>query len=131
MTISQNSGYVLEHPYTKKAARDFLSGDMAAMKFIFDLLQIDMYQETAVLCSKAYKLNKKENFPIVEAAIRDVAPPSRLNVRLPIPPPMEPCKVVPLSVVKKPKVPTRVAIQNQLSISFPVSNKKASLLKEA
>ena len=119
MTISQNSEYAIEHPYTKKAVRDFIAGDITALKRIFDILQIDTYQEVAVLCTKAYKTNKKENFPVIEEAIRDVAPPSRLNLRLPIPPPQEVCIVVPMEVVKKPRPTITKCIVNQLALIFP------------
>jgi hypothetical protein len=85
MTISLNSQYVLEHPFTKRAVKAFLSGNPKELKFIFDILQIDVYQETASLCTKAFKCNKKENYPQIEEAIREVAPPERLNTKLPIP----------------------------------------------
>lgn len=85
MTISQNSTYVLEHPFTKRAVRLFLNGNHKDLKFILDLLQIDTYQEVAGLCTKAFKSNKKENYPQIEEAIREVCPPERLNTRLPIP----------------------------------------------
>lgn len=85
MTISQNSDYVLEHPFTKKALRSAISGNLKDLKFIFDLLQIDTYQEVASLCTRAFKTNKKENYPQIEEAIREVQPPERLNTKLPIP----------------------------------------------
>lgn len=84
MTISQNSTYILEHPFTKRAVKSFLSGNSKDLKFILDLLQIDTYQEVAQLCTKAFRANKKQNFPQVEEAIREVCPPERLNSQLPI-----------------------------------------------
>lgn len=87
MTISQNSQYVLAHPFTRKAVKSFLSGNPKDLKFLLDLLQIDTYQEVACLCTKAFKSNKKENYPQIEEAIREVCPPVRLNIKLPIPAP--------------------------------------------
>lgn len=103
MTISQTSQYVLEHPFTKKALKAALSGNTKDLRFIFDLLQIDIYQETASLCTRAYRSVKKENYPQIEQAIREVCPPERLNIKLPIPQPE--CIVVNmLSHGKKKKV---------------------------
>lgn len=87
MTISQNSTYVLEHPFTKRAIKAFLSGNSKDLKFLFDILQIDTYQEVAHLCTKAFQANKKKNYPQIEEAIREVCPPERLNTKLPIPQP--------------------------------------------
>lgn len=85
MTISQNTEYVLEHPFTKRALRSAISGNTKDLKFILNLLQIDTYQEVASLCTRAFKTNKKENYPHIEEAIREVPPPERLNTKLPIP----------------------------------------------
>lgn len=120
MTIGQNSDYVLAHPFTKRAIKQALSGNAKDLKFIFDLLQIDIYQEVAGLCTRAYKCNKKENFPQIEEAIREVEPPTRLNIKLPIP--MPECIVVTM----KTKSGNRQRIVNpfQLQIDF---NKKGDL----
>lgn len=114
MTIGQNSEYVLEHPFTKRAIKSYLNGNSKDFKFILDLLQIDVYQEVAGLCTKAFKCNKKENYPQIEEAIREVQPPTRLNVKLPIPSPE--CIVVTM----KTKSGNRQRIINpfQLEIDF-------------
>lgn len=115
MTITQNTEYVLAHPFTKRAIKSALSGDFKDLKFIFDVLQIDTYQETAALCTRAFRLNKKENFPQVEEAIREVPPPTRLNVKLPIPLPE--CIVI---TMKTKRGGHRMVLKNpfQLEIDF-------------
>jgi len=85
VNISQTSDYVLQHPFTKRAIRRAISGDSRDLKFIFDLLQIDTYQETAALCTRTFRKYKNENYPIIEKEIREVSPPTRLNIHLPIP----------------------------------------------
>ena len=125
MTISQNSQYVLEHPFTKRAVRGFLAGNIKDLKLIFDLLQIDTYQETANLCTRAYKSNKKENYPQIEEAIREVCPPERLNTKLPIPTPE--CIIVTMKT-KNGKHRTVVINPQQLQFDFI---KKAALLQAA
>ena len=85
MTIGQNSDYVLSHPFTKRAIKSYLTGSHKDLKLILDLLQIDTYQEVAGLCTRAFKCNKKENYPQIEQAIREVSPPEKLNIKLPIP----------------------------------------------
>lgn len=111
MTISQNSDYVLEHPFTKAAVKAFLSGNPKDLKFIFEVLQIDVYQETAGLCTRAFRSNKRENYPQIEEAIREVEPPKRLSCKLPIPP-VE-CIVVKMKVKAK-----RINNPMQLCLDF-------------
>jgi hypothetical protein len=125
MTISLNSQYVLEHPFTKRAVKAFLSGNPKELKFIFDLLQIDVYQETASLCTRAFKSNKKENYPQIEEAIREVSPPERLNTKLPIQIPE--CIVVTMKT-KTGKHRTIIVNPQQLQIDF---TKKAAILQAA
>lgn len=121
MTISQNSDYVLAHPFTKRAIMAACTGDFKDLKFILDILQIDIYQETASICTKAFKSNKKENYPQIEEAIREVSPPTRLNVKLPIPEPE--CIVV--SIKAKPKSnPHRILIKNPQQLEIDFSQKK-------
>lgn len=127
MTISQNSNYVLEHPFLKAAINAFLSGEIKDLKFILDSLQEDMYHKMLPLCAKAYKANKKENYPQVEQAILEVSPPDRLNIHLPIPLPTV-CKVVPMRLVKQKKSQTVVNYKGQLEFDF---NEKRQLSRIA
>lgn len=124
MTIGQNSNYVLEHPYTKRAVEEFLSGDIKSLKFLLDMLQLDMYQEVSTLCARAYRTNKKENYPTIEEAIREVAPPERLSIKLPIPLPKTACIVVPMQVKHVKRVHKAIAVIGQLELVFPI--KKAT-----
>jgi hypothetical protein len=125
MTISQNTEYVLEHPFTKRALRSAINGNLKDLKFILDLLQIDTYQEVAALCTRAFKTNKKENYPQIEEAIREVPPPQRLNTKLPIPLPE--CIVVVMKS-KNGGNHKRVINPRQLEIDF---TKKVLLFQEA
>lgn len=113
MTINQNTAYILEHPFTKKAVKEFLSGKEKDLRFLIEIIQVDIYQEVAMCCARAFRANKKENYPDVEAAIRDVAPPTRLSCRLPIPLPDPICKVVKM----KPKL-VRCVNPHQLCFDF-------------
>jgi hypothetical protein len=122
MTISQNSQYVLEHPFTKRALKSACHGNLKDIKFIFDLLQIDTYQEVANLCTKAFKSKRGQNNPIIEEAIREVEPPTRLNIKLPIPPPD--CIVVTMKTVNG-LHRKRIFNPQQLEIDF---TKKGDLL---
>lgn len=114
MTIGQNSDYVMAHPFTKRAVRAYLTGNPKDLKLILDLLQIDTYQEVAGLCTRAFKCNKKENYPQIEQAIREVSPPDRLNIKLPIPLPE--CIVVTMKT--KSGSCRRMFNPNQLIIEF-------------
>lgn len=118
MTICQSSEYVLSHPFTKRAIENFLEGNVKDLKFIFDLLQIDVYQETSKECTKAFKRNKEQNYPLVEEAIREVAPPDRLNIKLPIPLPKPKCIVVPMKVKKSRVKAIMVIVKIQLELDF-------------
>lgn len=126
MTITQTSDYVLSHPFTKQAVQSYLQGNNKDLKFLFDLLQMDIYQETAKDCAKAFKRNKSQNYPLIEEAIREVEPPERLNTRLPIPPPKPICIVVPMKVTKPKVKPLVQAIKNQLELAFPQKNRQVS-----
>lgn len=85
MTITQNTDYVLSHPFTRLAVAKATMGDVKDLKFVLDMLQIDTYQEVARMCAKAFRDMQGENNPVIQDAIREVPPPTRLNARLPIP----------------------------------------------
>lgn len=75
-------------------------GDTRDMKFVLDLLQIDCYQETAALCTRTFRKFKDNNYPIIEHEIREVSPPTRLSIHLPIP---EICTIVSMEILKEVK----------------------------
>jgi hypothetical protein len=117
-TITQTSKYVLDHPFTKQACEKLLVGDTKDLKFILDLLQLDIYQETAINCAKAFKRHKLENYPIVESAIREVEPPLKLNTKLPTPPPRPACVVVPFKLKKVLKSVVKATGQLKFEFKF-------------
>ena len=103
MTIGDNSNYALSHPYIKQAVEKYLTGDKHDLKLVFDMLQINVFQDTAERCTRAYRKRRHEteNYPLLEEAIREVPPPTRLKVYFPIPPLPKEIGVVDVVVVEE------------------------------
>lgn len=118
MDISQNSDYVLSHPYLREAVDNFRNGDVNTLKFIFVSLQEDMYHKMLVACNKSFKRFKHENFPIIEEEIKLTPSPDCLSIKLPIPLPKEACKIVPMKVKQGRTIRPRFIDAMQLEIDF-------------
>lgn len=134
MTIGNQVSAIFEHPFFKQAVKAYSLGNEKDLKFIFQNLMTHTYLTVAQDCGRAFRLNKWGNHPEIYAAIKDVSPPTSLNLYMPIPPVIveKECKVVPLKVIKQHKIIKRVYGPNQLELLFPILNKKASrLLQEA
>lgn len=91
MTITQNIAYIKSHPYYALARTD----ESAMDKLLFEVM-FHTYTVVAGNCARAFRCSKGMNTPQIVEAIREVAPPSNLDIRLPIPPPIE---VIPVCVV--------------------------------
>lgn len=128
MTITKNAESILEHPYLKEAIEQFQQGNTKDMRHLLSELATHVYLTVASNCAKVYRGEvKNHNIPIVYGYIKDICPPTNLDIRLPIPPPKPKveCKVVKLTPkVKGYKDP------KQLEIQFK-ANKKAPTLAEA
>jgi hypothetical protein len=85
MNIKQNTKYILEHPYTKKAIDEYNNGDSTMLEHLIFEVQFHAFDKTALLCSKVYGLNKWNNTVVIKDIIRNVEPPENLSISLSIP----------------------------------------------
>lgn len=136
MNITQTIDYILIHPFTIEALNKYHLGDDKDLRFLLSELQIHNWLTVSKNCSNVYRQNKRLNSPIIFDAIKDIAPPSNLDLRLPFVIKTEVCKVVPM--LPKVKLPKNFIIPNQLEFEFcTIKQKKPpvkvalSLLKEA
>lgn len=129
MTIQNQVSTIFEHPFLKQAVRNYVSGNDKDLKHVFSEVFIHTYLTVSQNCGRAFRLNKWATHPVIYSAIKEVEPPTNLDVRLPIPEPyIEPvCKVVSFSIKRhvKPKF-----FANQLQL-FSEIETPLTLLQEA
>lgn len=128
MTIKNQVAAITEHPFFKQAVKAYLEGSDKDFKHIFSELMVHTWLTVAQDCGRAFRMNKWANHPEIYAAIKDVAPPTTLYLKLPIPMPVEkpieqpvedPCKVIP---IKRVTVKRKEPIADQLQMPFPTNN---------
>lgn len=118
MDITNQVTSIFEHPYFKQSIRKYNNGDDKDLRHVIRESIIHTYLTVAMNCGRAFKMNKWANHPEIYAAIKDITPPTNLDLRLPIPPIIEEdkCIVVPLKV--KAKTYKFKIIANQLELPF-------------
>lgn len=131
MTIPQQVSSIFEHPFFKQAVVAYMAGNEADLRHLLSEIHIHTYLTVSSDCARAFRLNKRANDPEILASIKDVAPPSGLDLRLPIPVYQEPiCRVVPLMVVKTNRRFPKINLSpNQLEFLFPVKTKTPTFLQ--
>ena len=122
MTISANSDYILEHPFLKQAIANFNRGDIKDLKYLISEIHIHTWLTVSNDCAVAFRQNKRLNNPEILSAIRDIPPPVKLSLHLPIPLKTEECKVVALSTKTHPIKNHKIA--NQLEFDFTIKTKR-------
>lgn len=128
MTITATVKYLLEHPFFKQAIIAYNRGDDKDIQHVLQELQIHTWLTVAKDCSVAFRHNKRANDPQIIEAIREVQPPTTLDIRLPIPIKQEHCKVITLPKVR---IHKSFKIENQLELTFTYKQKKAPKYIEA
>lgn len=121
MTIKAQVEYMMNHPYMPVAMRD----RDAMEKLLFETI-FHTYSVCSANAAKMFRMNKWLNTPEIYTAIRDIEPPSNLDVRMPIPLPEDECLVVPMK--KLPEIvyiePKKIRVKLspnpfQILITFP------------
>jgi hypothetical protein len=83
MNIKKNCEYILGHPYTRRAAEEFIKGNTELMSHLLFEIHYHTFDKTALHCSKVYGLNKWNNSCAIKDILRSVEPPSNLSILLP------------------------------------------------
>lgn len=86
MNIKQNGKYILEHPYTKQAIKEYNEGDSSMLEHLLFEIQFHVFDMTALLCSKSIGIHKWNNIGAIKSIIRHIEPPTNLSILLNIPP---------------------------------------------
>lgn len=85
MDIKKSTEYILQHPYTKKAIEEYVSGDSKMLEHLIFEIQFHTFDKTSLLCSKVYGLNKWNGSVAIKDILRNCPPPTNLSISLPIP----------------------------------------------
>lgn len=85
MNIKQNSKYILDHPYTKKAIKEYNEGNSDMLEHLLFEVQFHVFDMTAMLCSKSIGIHKWNNIGAIKGIIRHIEPPTNLSISLKIP----------------------------------------------
>ena len=85
MNIKQNSKYILDHPYTKQAIKEYNQGNVEMLEHLLFEIQFHTFDMTTLLCSKAIGIHKWNNIGAIKGIIRHIEPPTNLSILLNIP----------------------------------------------
>jgi hypothetical protein len=86
MNIKQNSKYILDHPYTKQAIKEYNEGNSDMLEHLLFEIQFHVFDMTALLCSRTVGIHKLNNIGAIKGIVRHVDPPTNLSISLKIPP---------------------------------------------
>jgi hypothetical protein len=135
MTIKQQIRAIMEHPFYREALHD----SKCMERLLFEVM-FEVYGTVSANCSRAYRMVKRMNTPEIISAIRDIEPPSNLDIRLPIPQARQSTPVVVMQVahvsqpelrIRYPKHPVSPHIvANQMIICFEAEKPLVPIVDE-
>lgn len=85
MNFKETTEYIFKHPFFKEAILKFKNGDPSDLKEIFTQTQIEVWETTCRNAAKEYGRNKWGQHQDIREKIRELPPPTTLDLYLPIP----------------------------------------------
>lgn len=116
-TICEQSKLIIKHPFFNECLKKANTGDMSGFERLFLEVSAHIWEKSALSASKTYGTWHRSNHCLIKNELREMPPPTNLDLRLPFVRP-EPKK--PTAVLKSiGKAIKKMANPNQLKISFP------------
>lgn len=85
MNFKETTDHVFKHPFFKEAMRKFMEGDPKDLKDIFTQAQIHVWDTTTRIAAKQYGQVKWGQWDDIKTKLRELPPPTTLDLYLPIP----------------------------------------------
>jgi hypothetical protein len=82
-TIKQQSKLIIEHPFFEDCLKKANAGDFSGFERLFLEVQAHIWEKVALDASRVYGQYRRANSCDIKKEIRDMPPPTTLDLRLP------------------------------------------------
>ena len=82
-TIKQQSKLIIEHPFFKNCLKKAEMGDFSDFERLFMEIQAHCWEKVSLDASRVYGQYRRANSCDIKKEIRDMPPPTTLDLRLP------------------------------------------------
>lgn len=117
--IREQGRLILNHPYFADCLEKATNGDFSGFERLFYEIQSHTWEVCSLSSSRCYGNWHRGNSCDIKRELRNLPPPTTLDLRLPIPPPKEKIQII--IPITKHKARLRWEDPNQLLIPFPES----------
>lgn len=82
-TVKEQTKLILEHPFFKQSLQQAQVGDMSGFERLFMEISLHTWEKCSLAASRCYGQWHRANHMTVKKEIRDMPPPTNLDLRLP------------------------------------------------
>jgi len=120
-TVKEQTKLILEHPFFKQSLQEAQEGDLSGLERVFMEAMLHTWEKNSLAASRTYGTWHRANHCLVKKELRDMPPPTNLDLRLPF---VQPKPQSRTQVFKTNHRHIRVQVNNpnQLLITFTVEN---------
>lgn len=117
-TICEQSKLILEHPFFNECLEKAKTNDMSGFDRLFYELSAHIWERCSLQAARTYGIWHRGNHCLVKKEIRDMPPPTNLDLRLPFVQPKQESRSQVFKISRKP-IKVQVNNPNQLLLNFP------------
>lgn len=117
-TVKEQTKLILEHPFFKQSLQQAQVGDMSGFERLFMEISLHTWEKCSLQAARTYGIWHRGNHMTVKKEIRDMPPPTNLDLRLPFVQPKQESRSQVFKISRKP-IKVQVNNPNQLLLNFP------------
>jgi len=116
-SIKEQTKLILEHPFFRESLEKANVGDMSGFERLFMEITAHTWEKCSLAASRCYGQWHRANHCLVKKELRDMPPPTNLDLRLPFVQPKQESRTQVFKLSRKP-IRTQVNNPNQLCFNF-------------
>jgi hypothetical protein len=116
-TICEQSKLILEHPFFNECLEKANRNDMSGFERLFYELSAHTWEKCSLAAARTYGIWHRGNHMTVKKELRDMPPPTNLDLRLPFVQPKQESRSQVFKLSRK-TIRTQVNNPNQLCLNF-------------
>jgi len=120
-TVKEQTKLILEHPFFKQSLQQAQVGDMSGFERLFMEISLHTWEKCSLAASRCYGQWHRANHMTVKKEIRDMPPPTNLDLRLPFVQPKQESRSQVFKTTHK-HIRVQVHNPNQLLFTFTVES---------
>lgn len=82
-TVKQQTKLIIEHPFFKESLNKIINGDTSGFERLLMETMLHVWEKAALDASRVYGQYRRANSCDIKKEIRDMPPPTTLDLRLP------------------------------------------------